>query len=128
MPIEFSIDRARRRISTRASGRIQRGELVDYYRRLRAQPDFHANLDELFDLSEASVVDVTGEDVRELSATTLPFTREGKPVKVAIVAPRDLEFGMSRMYQMLQGQSVNLVRIFRDRVEADAWLEERADG
>ena len=127
MPIEFTIDPARNRIFTRARGRVQGHELVDYYRRLRAQVDFHADLDEVFDLTDASALDVTANDVRELSDVTLPFTRGGNPVNVAIVAPRDLEFGMSRMYEMLQAKSVNIVRVFRDRVDAEAWIEAHRD-
>lgn len=56
------------------------------------------------------------------------FVREHKesrgPTTVAVVAPRDLEFGMTRMYATLSESLVPRVRVFRSRAEARAWIDE----
>lgn len=122
MPIRLVIDKAAGLIRTTATGRVAGDDLLGYYRALRAHPDFRSNLNEIFDASDVEAVDVTADDVRRLSATTEEFTRRGVPVRVAIVARGDLAFGLSRMYEMLQVQSLNTVRVFRDRASAEAWI------
>jgi|WetSurMetagenome_2_1015567.scaffolds.fasta_scaffold1069354_1 hypothetical protein len=122
MPIRMVIERDTALIRTTASGRVTGQDLVEYYRRLRAHPDFRSNLNEIFDASQVEAVDLTAEDVRRLSGITEEFTKHGVPVRVAIIAPGDVEFGMSRMYEMLQVQSINVLRVFRDRKAAEEWL------
>jgi hypothetical protein len=122
MPIRMVIERDIGLIRTTASGRVTGADLVEYYRRLRAHPDFKSDLNEIFDTGQVESVDITAEDVRHLSGMTEAFTKRGVPVRVAIVAPGDLEFGMSRMYELLQVQSINLLKVFRDRETAEGWL------
>ena len=122
MPIRMIIDKTIGLIRTTATGRINGDELVAYYHRLRSHPDFRSNLNEIFDLSGVEDADVAAADVRRLSGVTEEFTRRGVAVKVAIIAPRDLEFGFARMYEMLQSQSMNDVRVFRDRADAEGWI------
>jgi hypothetical protein len=122
MPIRMIIDRAAGLIRTTATGHVSGDDLVIYYSRLRAHPDFRSNLNEIFDLSDVTDAAVDAEDVRRLSGVTEEFTRHGVTVRVAIVAPRDLEFGLARMYEMLQSQSLNDVRVFRDRADAEGWI------
>jgi len=56
------------------------------------------------------------------------FVREHKesrgPSTVAVVAPRDLEFGMTRMYASLSESLVPRIRVFRTRAEARAWIRD----
>ena len=122
MPIRMIIDRAAGLIRTTASGRVSGDDLVTYYHRLRAHPDFRSTLNEIFDLSEVTDAAVDAGDVRRLSEVTEEFTRRGVTVRIAIVAPRDLEFGLARMYEMLQSQSLNDVRVFRTRADAESWI------
>jgi len=122
MPIRTIIDNTIGLIRTTATGRVTGDDLVTYYKRLRSHPDFRSNLNEIFDLTDVTDANVDAADVRRLSGVTEEFTRHGVTVKVAIIAPRDLEFGLSRMYEMLQDQSMNDVRVFRDRADAEGWI------
>jgi hypothetical protein len=122
MPIRTIIDKTIGLIRTTAAGRVTGDELVAYYHRLRSHPDFRSSLNEIFDLTDVTEANVDGADVRRLSGVTEEFTVRGVAVKVAIIAPRDLEFGLARMYEMLQSRSRNDVRVFRDRAEAEGWI------
>ena len=80
----------------------------------------------LWDLSQAVLNDLSAEDVHQI--TNVPRKsldlREGG--KTAIVAPGDLAYGLSRMYQTssrLEGLPFQL-QIFRDADTARAWLED----
>lgn len=125
MPIRTIIEKQNGLIQTAASGCVSGPELVDYYKRLRSHPDFKRSLNEIFDVTEVESIDVTADDIRRLSAVTEEYTSLGVPVKVAIVAPGDLEFGMSRMYEMLQVRSINVLKVFRERSLAEQWIKEQ---
>lgn len=45
---------------------------------------------------------------------------------VAVVAPNDLEFGLSRMWQILSDETPWEIRVFRGGEEARMWIRERA--
>ena len=69
-------------------------------------------------VSAASVRDVA----RRVSHHVASRLEEGK---LAVIAPRDLLFGMARMYEMLRDDSPVEVRVFRERDEAESWLAGR---
>ena len=81
MPIRMVIERDIGLIRTTASGRVTGPDLVEYYRRLRAHPDFRSTLNEIFDAGQVDSVDLTAEDVRHLSSITEEFTKRGVPVR-----------------------------------------------
>lgn len=124
MPIRTIIEKQKGLIRTTATGHVTGADLIDYYKRLRAHPDFKHNLDEIFDATQVETIDLKADDVRRLSAFTEEYTSLGVPVKVAIVATGDLEFGLSRMYEMLQVRSINVLKVFRERALAERWINE----
>ena len=46
---------------------------------------------------------------------------------LALVAPKDLEFGMSRMFQSYAAQAAFNTQTFRSREDADKWIIETLD-
>ena len=74
----------------------------------------------LWDLRDAQF-DLTSTEVRELA----DFARmlvSGATVRTAFVAPRDLEFGLLRMFEVLrEGKGVQ-TSVFRDKERALEWL------
>ena len=84
-------------------------------------------LNEIFDATKVERIDMTADDVRKPSAFTEEYTSLGVPLKVAIVAAGDLEFGLSRMYELLQVRSINLLKVFRERSLAERWIHESAN-
>jgi len=43
--------------------------------------------------------------------------------KVAIVASKNIVYGVSRMYEMLAGELPQTIRVFREMTGAEKWLE-----
>lgn len=122
MPIDIEIDAERRRINTRATGMLTVDDLLSYYQRLHDHPDYRIGLSELWDASGISGTQLTSDDLREFSSVTEPFTRQGAPVRVAILVSDDLGFGLARMYELLQTDSINRLKIVRSHEAAEAWL------
>ena len=78
----------------------------------------------LWDVSLAVLNDLSAEDVRQIAHVPRQSLELRKDGKTAIVAPSDLAFGLSRMYQ-INSQPEPLpfeVKIFRDSEAAHNWL------
>lgn len=122
MPVQVRVDETRGLVELVFAGELTDAEFKETANRYLLEP-FAALPLGLFDLSDVTVMDVSAESVRDVARRVAlhvdPRLEEGK---LAIVAPRDLLFGMARMYEMLRNDSPVEVRVFREREEAESWL------
>jgi hypothetical protein len=96
-------------------------EIIKRSQEMQADPDYSATFDVISDNTHLES-QLTSEEIRRLSE----HQPEAKlfPGKVAIIAPADVTFGLSRMYQMLRCyDGPKEIRVFRDTNSALAWLE-----
>jgi hypothetical protein len=74
----------------------------------------------LWDLSRSGV-ELTSAQLKEIADySKIKFSA---PSSVAIVAPKDLAFGLSRMYEIYREQPQIALKVFRTREDALAWLK-----
>jgi len=106
-------------------GVIDINELVKYLEDIYSSADFDTNIDVFWDLRLADFSSVTVEEIHSfMSFVGEHWGKEGK-AKAAIVAPDDLGFGLSRMYEMLMDSETSSdIRVFRDFDQAKEWISE----
>jgi hypothetical protein len=123
MPIQVNADESRELVEIVFTGEVTGSEFAELMEKYFHEPSSALPLG-LFDLSDVTIVDVAAGSVREAARRAEQYVDsrlEGG--KLAIIAPRDLLFGMARMYEILRGDSPVEVRVFRERDEAESWLE-----
>jgi len=124
MGIEHEIDHGRRLVLARVSGTLTPEEMFAYQREVWSRPDV-AGYDELVDMTGVETIAQPSADrMRELARVSSEMDVPGAS-KFAIVAPRDLEYGLGRMYEAFRGfnsQSTKQVNVFRTREAALEWL------
>jgi hypothetical protein len=103
------------------SGVVTMEEARGHNEALLADPDFHPAMKQLSDARSVES-EVSGLGVRGLARHSAfgPLSRR------AIVAPDDVIFGISRMYQA-QATDAGEIRVFRRLDEALEWLEVDAE-
>ena len=125
MPLEHRIDHRRRLVLTRATGTLTGPEIFGYQREVWSRPDV-AGYDELVDMTDVEHVAFESvERVVALASVSAGMDARSPTTRFAIVAPRDFEFALGRMYgahRELEGRSTKRVGVFRTRPEALAWL------
>lgn len=122
MPIAHRFDPALRTLFVDFSGEINEAELVDAARKLAADPSIPPGRRELVDLSGIEATDVTAAALRRVAHIYAETDVRPEESRVAIVAPGDLYYGLSRMYEAFREPSPLEIRVFRDLPEARAWL------
>jgi hypothetical protein len=115
--IQYTIDRARQSVFTVLSGKVTLEQFLAYYKQLRSDPEFDFTFDELISVLESARMDLNFENLSSIR-TVDPFSPESKR---AVVAPIDVNYGISRMYgSLLDRESF---RVFRTLAEAEAFLD-----
>ena len=74
------------------------------------------------DYSEAESVEISGAAITRVAELSADAGTVNPSCVAAIVATRDLIFGLTRMWQMQNPGSDANTMIFRDRGEAEAWI------
>jgi hypothetical protein len=79
----------------------------------------------IFDLGGAERLDVPTADVRRIARADREYVEAHPPIAIAVVAPHDLEYGLSRMWQAFVDDAPIESTVGRTRAEALAWLADR---
>lgn len=119
MPADFFIDRQRKIVFSKATGKLGYAEGLDHMDRLQIHPDFQPEFDQLFDFRDVTEVDLSHDDVRQLAERPVFSPRSRR----AFVVSNALSFGVARMFQAyrdIRGESG--ITIFKEMKEALSWL------
>ena len=118
MPISIAIDESRRRIHVTVHGDFSYADAVSYLeqRRDRGLLGYAA----LIDCGDADT-GLTTDEIRSLVELRRRLMGEQPIGPTAIVAQRDVLFGMLRMYQILTDDAVSL-HVTRTLDDAERWL------
>ena len=85
----------------------------------------------LLNHTELNTGPLTVDNVQAIADISKQYSEQLGKAKVALVVDRDLDYGMTRMWQVLVGSdttSHDSVKIFRNRDEAAAWLKSFQQG
>jgi hypothetical protein len=118
MPASYKIDKERRIIFSSAEGTLTEEDLREHQRSVLADPDFEPTLAQLWDFRAVEELDVPNAAVGDLARSR----SYAAGTKRAFVAPRDVQYGLARMFQMLHEAAAEDIQIFRDIEEAKDWL------
>lgn len=122
-PVTYTVDEARGLVETTIREGFTYPDIVATFVALRTDPRIRPEFDRLA-VYEATHVPLTTAEVRTMveAAARVPHSTG---TRVAVVVRCDVMYGMMRMYE-LYGDSVGIqVRVFRDRIDADRWLNRR---
>lgn len=123
MAIRYQIDPEMGVIYVNLAGEVRDDEFSAAIDTALHDPEYHAGIDSLIDLRAVERFDVSSEAIRQ-AVTTMgrELNGFGHHWRAAIVAPSDLVYGLSRMYQILREGSMEDVGVFRDDAAAREWL------
>jgi hypothetical protein len=91
----------------------------DYFSRLMTDPRFESDYRCLHDMRDATAIAIDTDDLIEsaMAPVFCPGARR------AVVAPRDVVYGVARAYAVYSARAGQCVRAFRTLEAAEAWLE-----
>jgi hypothetical protein len=79
----------------------------------------------LVDLTGVTELQLSGQDFRDIVTIDRRLARRMPAAAVAVVAPKDVAFGLARMWEILADDIGWPTGVFRDVREAEAWIRGR---
>ena len=125
MPITFSIDMRASLIRTIGVGDVTPAEVDDHFTELAKVWPRGAKLDVLLDLSGCTSL----PEILQLRAVVSRIQMFGGRKRFgvcAIVARRELLYGLMRVFELLASHRFVAVRVFRNESAAMVWLRDRS--
>ena len=124
MPITYEMVGDLHLVLTRYTGRVGDDEFVDLYRRLFDDPAYTLGTSELADLREVESLDLSASALRKVEPMTQDrYAGTDRNFRTAILAPRDQQYGIGRMYEAFAEEGPENVRVCRTPTEALVWLQ-----
>ena len=110
-------------VITTLVGAVTDADILPGYMRLYEDENWKPGYHEIVDLRNAKMDGVTAEGLRSLSVMVEGYVA-GKcdRFKSAVVAPKDLPFGLARLYEALSEESPESVKVFRNMKDALGWV------
>jgi hypothetical protein len=121
MGFRFEFDPVNRILLARSEGRLTDESLAEFYQAIRKYSIATDAKAGIWDLSSVTDFAVTSDFVRELSGRK-PAMPDANNRPRFIVAPNPLEFGLSRMFQILGESTRPLLKVVHTLDEALAAL------
>ena len=125
MPITFKVKNEKNYFISVWEGSISDNEIYESYKKFYTSNEWSKNLNELVDLSNANVKNVTSQGLYRLAEyVENHFTMHNvTSSKTSIFSPNDLPFGLARVYKAWTNNSPEEIKIFRNEKEALNWLD-----
>jgi hypothetical protein len=119
--VRYEIDEERGLALVVYEGEVSAQQLAQVSEALLRDPGYQHVTRQLADLRRCTGLPVLAEELRDLAQHVAASDRR-PGVRLAVVAPTDVMFGMARLYSAHREPSTMEVAVFRDLTEAHAWL------
>ena len=103
------------------SGRLSKEAILQAFDTTVADRRYRNGMGRLWDFRDADLSSLPTETVTEMAQYATKFPAGINDVKVAFVTRRDIEYGLSRMFEMAS-RSKTPIRVFRSMTEAEKWM------
>ncbi len=122
MPIKYTIDPTNGTILTTVSGSVTAEDIIKYLGEVFPHPKRGQPHCEIFDLRDAGTFDVDMDGARRIAAFAKGYRSELESAMVALVAPRDFEYGVGRVIGAYLDELPLDFRVFRNMKDAKSWI------
>ncbi len=126
MPVETVIDIEKNLVIHTINGGFGLVDIEPAWRGMLVDPKFQAGMNVLWDFRQGTQTSsFSADDMRHIVSMTAEHIKQrGAEYKLALLAPRDLYFGLSRMFEAYGDEIPIEIHAFRSMQEALDWLRE----
>ena len=122
--VDLRVDEERNIAYIKLSGTLSKKRILNAFDLTVSDKKYQKGMGRLWDFRDADLSSLTSETVIEMAQYSTRFPPGINDVKVAFVTSRDIEYGLSRMFEMASS-SRTPISVFRTMDEAEKWLMEK---
>jgi hypothetical protein len=106
-----------------ASEIVTGGQIIKAHKEIYNQENLKKQKYQIIDRTNCLKYQVTSEEIEKIAEIDNKASEINPNIKIALVSPTSLQFGMSRMWQAYISDNRFVTRIFQDRKSADEWIK-----
>ena len=124
MPIISKIDIEANTILRSVIGELTKDAVTQAFSESLMHPDFSENMNVIWDMTKADLNALSADHlIGIVDHISTHIKSRGSDYKIAIVAPKDINFGISRMFKSYGGELPISINILRNIDEAFNWID-----
>jgi hypothetical protein len=120
--VGIHIDKAKKIAYIRLTGQPDKKVILNAFDAAVEHGDYQPGMGRLWDLREADLSGLDASTISEMAKYSARFPPGINDVRVAFVAGRELEYGLSRMFAAFSETVATTISVFYSIDEAEAWL------
>ena len=120
--MELEFDSEKGIAYVRLTGHLDEQTILAAFDQVVADERYRPGMGRLWDFREADLSGLDSATIRRMAHYSLRFPPGINDVKVAFATDRDLEFGLSRMFEGMALDTKTPIAVFRSVAEAEAWM------
>ena len=121
--MELRIDEEKNIAYIKLTGLLSKKVILNAFDLTVSDKRYKKGMGRLWDFRDSDLSSLDSVTITEMAQYSLRFPQGINDVKVAFVTSRDLEFGLSRMFEM-SSKAKTPIRVFRTMDEAEKWIIE----
>jgi hypothetical protein len=122
--MELRTDEAKNIAYIRLVGPLNREIILAAFNATVSDRRYRKGMSRLWDFRDADLSSLDSSTIAEMAEYSIKFPPGINDVKVAFVASRKLEFGLSREFEMYSVDAKTTVSVFYTMADAENWLSE----
>lgn len=108
-----------------ATGCVTGDEIIAAHQEIYSPDNLKKQRYQIIDRTDCKEYQVSSEDIKKIADIDKAASNTNPDIIIVIIASTDLQFGVSKMWQVYVEDSTFETEIFRDRITAENWLKEQ---
>ena len=104
------------------TGKVTLTDFLEAYRELYGEHNLYRQKYQIGEFTDVDSIELSSEDIRIIAQLEIDASKRNPNIFIANVAGTELEFGLSRMWQILADECAFEIEIFRKREDAMQWI------
>jgi hypothetical protein len=121
--MDLRIDEEKNMAYIKLSGLLSKKIILSAFDLTVSDRRYKNGMGRLWDFRDADLSSLEAETITEMAQYSLRFPPGINDVKVAFVTDRDVEYGLTRMFE-ISSEAMTPIQVFRAMDEAEKWMME----
>jgi hypothetical protein len=100
-------------------------DIIEANKEIYSNENFSRQRYQIVDRTNCAEFQVSNEEIRIIAEQDKAAAKTNPNIIIALISKTDLQYGISRVYSALVGDNGFLTEIFRDRKNAEEWIEKQ---
>jgi hypothetical protein len=122
--MDLRTDHAKNIAYIRLTGLLNREVILDAFDATVSDKRYRKGMNRLWDFRDADLSSMDSSTIAEMAMYSTKFPAGINDVKVVFVVNREMEYGLSRMFEAYSMDGMTTVSVFYTMDDAEAWLLE----